>query len=67
MRSNDAIFGFMNDFVWHCHVYEKLLKDIQKIYPEVTSSEDGIIWNASSFHIYERHFKLLDTLCTLGE
>ena len=25
MRSNDAIFGFMNDIQWHAHVYQKLL------------------------------------------
>lgn len=66
MRSNDAIFGFCNDFVWHCHVYEKLLSDIQKVYPEVEASEDGIHWIAASFHVYERHFEMLDKMCTYG-
>ena len=67
MRSNDIIYGFFNDFVWHCHVYDKLLKDIQKFYPDITSSDDGIHWNASSLHIYEKHFGLLDSICTYGE
>jgi thymidylate synthase len=63
MRSNDAIFGFFNDFVWHCHVYMKLLEDIRKVYPEVTSCDNGIYWNAASFHVYERHFEMLDKIC----
>ena len=66
MRSIEAIFGFMNDFVWHCHVYNKLLEDIQKVYPEVEASEDGIHWIAASFHVYERHFEMLDKMCTYG-
>lgn len=64
MRSNDAIFGFMNDFVWHCHVYNKIIEDIQKIYPHIKMSKEGIHWHANSFHIYERHFNMLDKICT---
>lgn len=67
MRSNDAIFGFMNDFVWHCHVYNKLLEDIQKVYPNIKGSHNGIHWNAASFHVYERHFDMLDKICTYTE
>lgn len=67
MRSNDAVFGFFNDFCWHCHVYNKLLKDLQKIYPHVKACSEGIIWHAASFHVYERHFDMLDKICTFGE
>lgn len=63
MRSNDACFGFFNDFCWHCHIYNKLLKDIQKIYPHIQICKSGIHWNANSFHMYERHFNMLDKIC----
>ena len=29
MRSNDAVFGFDNDVIWHKYVAEKLAKDIE--------------------------------------
>lgn len=64
MRSNDAIFGFYPDFYWHCWVYDKLLKDLQAYYPELEASEDGLYWNAGSFHVYERHFDMLEKICT---
>lgn len=64
MRSNDAIFGFMNDFYWHCWVYAKLLKDLQEMHPELEASDIGLYWNTGSFHIYERHFGMLDSICT---
>ena len=67
MRSNDAVFGFFNDFCWHSHVYFKLLEDIQKVYPHIKASNRGIIWNAASFHVYERHFDMLDRICTWNE
>lgn len=67
MRSNDVIYGFTNDFVWHCHVYQKLLEDIQKVYPHIKGSKEGLHWCAASFHVYERHFDMLDKMCTLGE
>ena len=52
MRSNDAIFGFNNDYAWQRHILEKLAKDIGvKPY--------RIFWHAGSFHIYERHYHLI--------
>ena len=63
MRSNDAIFGFFNDFAWHCHVYEDLLNKLKwNGYPNIKSTNRSIIWLANSFHIYERHFNMLDTI-----
>lgn len=53
MRSNDAIYGTKNDFPWFKHVQNLLAKDL--------NVEVGdYIHTAGSFHIYERHFKLLD-------
>lgn len=63
-RSCDCIFGLGNDAPWHCHVYMKLLEDIQKVYPHVKASDYGIKWNAASLHVYERHFDMLDRMVT---
>ena len=62
MRSNDAVFGFDNDVIWHKYVAEKLAKDIETkldndSYKFVTVAP--IEWNAASLHVYERHFKYL--------
>jgi thymidylate synthase len=57
MRSNDAIFGFFNDFYWHCEVYDKMYHDLLETYIELEIGK--IIWVANSFHVYERHFDML--------
>lgn len=52
MRSNDAIYGFKNDYAWQKHVQELVCKEL--------NYEPGIIyWQAASLHIYPRHFKIL--------
>ena len=66
-RSQDAVFGFNNDILWHMYVQEKLSRDLfGKIIPAVGIAApiicDPIIWNAGSLHIYERHFKHLEEL-----
>jgi len=59
-RSSDAIYGFFNDFYWHCVVYERLFDDLKKIYPEL---KDGAIYfHPFSFHVYERHFDMLENM-----
>lgn len=56
MRSNDAIFGMFNDFAWAAYIHRKLEKDL--------SLKPGgkILWKAASFHVYERHFDLLEKI-----
>ena len=55
MRSNDAVFGYNNDYAWQVHVRDKLLEDLVTIY------EPGpIYWNVGSLHVYERHFDCLN-------
>lgn len=63
MRSNDAVFGFDNDALWHMYVQQQLEEDllINKISDKPIIC-DPIIWNAGSLHIYERHFKYLENL-----
>lgn len=56
-RSQDAIFGFFNDFYFKCYIYNKLYNDLKCIYPKLKIG--NIIWIVNSFHIYERHFDLL--------
>ena len=65
MRSNDAVFGFDNDALWHMHVQERLSRDLFGNIPTLTGIAgpiicDPIIWNAGSLHVYERHFKFLE-------
>lgn len=58
MRSNDAIFGYDNDVIWHRHVQRKMCQDLSnRLLEEIIPGD--IIWNAGSFHVYERHFKFL--------
>ena len=53
MRSNDAVFGFINDLAWQRYVHFELAKDLGvKIGP--------ITWNAASLHIYDRHWSLIE-------
>jgi thymidylate synthase len=60
MRSNDAIYGYLNDLAWACYVYQQLYTELLKTYPNLQIGE--IIWQAASFHVYERHFELLEKI-----
>lgn len=55
MRSNDAVFGYNNDVAWARSVLNKLAADLG-VRP------GNIIWTASNFHVYERHFKFVEKL-----
>lgn len=53
MRSNDAVYGYKNDYAWHEHILNKLSKDL--------GYDSGLIyWQVQNLHIYERHFKHLE-------
>lgn len=59
MRSNDAVFGFDNDVIWHKYVQNRMCEELSmKLGKEITP--EPIEWNAASFHVYERHFKFLE-------
>ena len=61
MRSNDAVFGFDNDSLWHQNVQLMLANKLSQ--KDALNKEiicDNIIWHAGSLHVYERHFKYLD-------
>ena len=57
MRSNDAVFGYKNDKPWHDYVFDKALTFLAHIYPNLEKGE--MFWNASSLHVYPRHFNLI--------
>ena len=53
MRSNDAVFGYPNDFAWQ----KKVLYDMCV---EMDIDMGDIIWTASSLHVYEPFYKYLE-------
>jgi thymidylate synthase len=55
MRSNDAVFGYNNDVAWAKHVQQLLANEL-----EVEVGD--LIWTATNFHVYERHFKFIEKL-----
>lgn len=58
MRSNDAIFGYRNDWAWQDYVLSRLVDTLQS--HEVMVEKGDIYWCADSLHIYERHFGLIE-------
>lgn len=52
MRSNDAVFGYKNDYAWQRYVLDALAHDIG-----IPSGD--VYWNVASMHVYERHFDLI--------
>jgi len=52
MRSNDAVFGYKNDFAWADYVHKDLCADLGV-------EQGNIFWQAGSLHVYERHFDLV--------
>lgn len=57
MRSNDAIYGFFNDYAWAHHVYMKSFEILKQKYQNLEVG--NLIWKVNSFHIYQKHFKIL--------
>jgi thymidylate synthase len=58
-RSNDAVFGYCNDYLWEAFVLERLAEKLVDLTRENIKAGQ-IWWNAGSLHIYERHFKFLE-------
>jgi thymidylate synthase len=59
MRSNDAVFGYNNDYAWAKFVQGQLAYDL-----EVEVGD--LIWTATNFHVYERHFDQVEALVNAG-
>tara|TARA_R110002012_G_scaffold23864_2_gene80451 strand:+ start:3980 stop:4618 length:639 start_codon:yes stop_codon:yes gene_type:complete len=57
MRSNDAVFGFNNDYAWQNRVTH-LVANLMDMEVAVAP----IVWNVGSLHVYPRHQSLLEKL-----
>jgi thymidylate synthase len=53
MRSNDAVFGYKNDYAWQKFVLDEVSNNIGV-------PAGNIYWNVASLHVYERHFELVE-------
>ncbi len=60
MRSNDAVYGYIYDLNWQKFIQIKLCIELQKKYPDLKVGT--IHWQVGSLHIYEKHFKFLETI-----
>jgi thymidylate synthase len=52
MRSNDAVWGYKNDYAWQFHVLDRLSS-------ELNVPRGNLFWNVGSLHVYERHYHLV--------
>ena len=60
MRSQDAIFGMCNDAPTFSFIHEMMLHSLRRHYPELEHGEYH--HSADSFHVYERHFEMLEQI-----
>jgi thymidylate synthase len=60
MRSQDAIYGMGNDAPAFSFIHEMMLNALKEYYPELQYGNYHHF--VDSFHVYERHFKMLDKL-----
>jgi thymidylate synthase len=64
MRSNDAVFGYKNDYAWQKEVMQMLCNDIND-FNEIAETFGPILtvgnlhWQVQNLHVYSRHFHLL--------
>lgn len=64
MRSNDAVFGYRNDYAWQRQIQYRIMNALAD--RGIIVELGDLIWNAASLHIYERHFWLLDHYAQTG-
>lgn len=56
-----TVYGYCNDYLFHKYVRDTLVMDLKVKDTNIKDVVPGdIIWNASSLHVYERHFKFLE-------
>ena len=62
MRSQDAIFGMGNDAPCFSFIHEMVYTELLAAYPDLEMGE--YCHFADSFHLYERHFEMLEALAS---
>lgn len=60
MRSQDVIFGMGNDAPAFSFIHEMMLQSLRRKYPALMCG--SYFHTADSFHVYERHFEMLEKL-----
>lgn len=60
MRSQDAVFGMGNDAPAFSFIHEMVLMALREKYPDLQYGD--YCHFADSFHVYERHFKMIQTI-----
>lgn len=65
MRSNDAIFGYRNDFAWQRFAQSHMVETLRS--HGITVVPGKMTWQVASLHIYERHFHLVDHFIETGD
>jgi thymidylate synthase len=65
MRSNDAVFGYRNDYAWQRYMQEVVVRMLSSNGIDVKPGR--ITWNVGSLHIYQRHFWLVEQYAKTGE
>lgn len=65
MRSNDAVFGYRNDYAWQRVVLSRLVRDL-KLRGLTNLKMGTITWQVGSLHIYPRHYPLLEAAVETG-
>ena len=58
MRSNDAVFGYKNDYAWQKYVQDVMIADLAS--KGIFVDPGMIIWQVQNLHIYKRHYYLLE-------
>jgi len=62
MRSNDAIFGYKNDYAWARYVQGSIVKEYN-MYMRYVDRDRVVVgdlhWQVMNLHVYERHFELI--------
>lgn len=65
MRSNDAIFGYRNDYAWQRFAQHAVQKRL--LQNGVTVHMGDITWQVGSLHIYPRHRELVRQYALTGD
>lgn len=66
MRSNDAVFGYRNDYAWQRYAQKLVLASIRDQGLQHVGLGD-IFWQVASLHVYPRHFHLVERYAQTGE
>lgn len=64
MRSQDAMWGFTNDIFCFSVLHEMVYAFLKETYPDLTMG--SLTHKVDSFHVYERHFKMLEDIVDQG-